>query len=183
MLMAGAGLGAGMPIMNLAVQNEFEQHDLGAATSASQLFRGLGSTIGTAVFGSILATGITTQLGNLQDKAYIQSLQRQPAAAQLLGDLNADTAINLNTADVKKAVTNGAAQALANAPAPVAEQALAKLKQQQDSFAHDVVEAFSQSLRPVFVAAAVLMLLATLAVASIREGKLRSGHGTPAEIS
>ncbi len=183
MLMAGAGLGAGMPIMNLAVQNEFEQHDLGAATSASQLFRGLGSTIGTAVFGSILATGITTQLGNLQDNAYIQSLQRQPAAAQLLGDLNADTALNLNTADVKKAVTNGAAQALANAPAPVAEQALAKLKQQQDSFAHDVVEAFSQSLRPVFVAAAVLMLLATLAVARIREGKLRSGHGTPAEIS
>lgn len=183
MLLAGAGLGAGMPIMNLAVQNEFEQHDLGAATSASQLFRGLGSTIGTAVFGSLLAAGITTQLGNLQDNAYIQLLQRQPAASQHLGDLNSDTALNLNTADVKKAINDGAARSVANLPAPVAEQTLSNLKAQQDDFAHDVVEAFSHSLRPVFIAAAALMFLATLAVTRIREVKLRSGHGTPAEIS
>ena len=38
MFFAGAGLGAGMPILNLAVQNEFGQKDLGAATASVQLF-------------------------------------------------------------------------------------------------------------------------------------------------
>lgn len=183
MLLAGAGLGAGMPIMNLAVQNEFEQHDLGAATSASQLFRGLGSTIGTAVFGSILAAGITTQLGNLSDNVYIQTLQRQPAAAALLGDLNSDTALNLNNADTKAAIIDGATQGVANLPAPVAQKTLDQLKTQQSDFSNDVVDAFSQSLRPVFMIAAVLMLLATIAVSRIRETTLRTGHGTPAETS
>jgi EmrB/QacA subfamily drug resistance transporter len=50
----GAGIGAAMPLLNIAIQNEFEQKDIGMATSSSQLFRGLGSTIGVAVFGSML---------------------------------------------------------------------------------------------------------------------------------
>lgn len=60
MTFAGLSLGMCMPILNLAVQNEFEQSNLGVATSSVQLFRGLGSTVGTAVLSGILTTGILT---------------------------------------------------------------------------------------------------------------------------
>jgi predicted MFS family arabinose efflux permease len=54
MVFVGIGIGTAMPLLNIAVQNEFEQKDLGVATSSNQLFRGLGSTIGTAIFGGML---------------------------------------------------------------------------------------------------------------------------------
>ena len=41
MVLLGLGLGVVMPVMTLAVQNEFDIHELGAATSSSQLFRSL----------------------------------------------------------------------------------------------------------------------------------------------
>jgi len=72
MVVLGLGLGVAMPVLNLAVQNEFEQHELGIATSSNQLFRSLGSTIGTAVFGAMLTAGILTQVDAIRDTAYVQ---------------------------------------------------------------------------------------------------------------
>lgn len=80
MALAGLGLGSAMPILTLAVQNEFTQKDLGAATSSVQLFRGLGSTIGAAVFSGVLTAGILAHVGDPHQLPYIQSLQRSPAA-------------------------------------------------------------------------------------------------------
>ena len=77
MILAGVGFGVGMPILNLAVQNEFADEQLGVATASSQLFRGLGSTIGTAGLTAILVAGIGVSLGNINDDAYIKSLQRK----------------------------------------------------------------------------------------------------------
>ena len=97
MTLAGLGLGAAMPILTLAVQNEFAQKDLGAATSSVQLFRGLGSTIGAAVFSGVLTAGILAHIGDPHQLPYIQSLQRSPAAQQMLsGELNADVLLRLN---------------------------------------------------------------------------------------
>jgi EmrB/QacA subfamily drug resistance transporter len=50
----GLGLGPSQSLFNLAVQNAVERRDLGVATSASQFFRQIGSTIGVAVFGAVL---------------------------------------------------------------------------------------------------------------------------------
>jgi predicted MFS family arabinose efflux permease len=86
MVFVGLGLGMGMPIMNLAVQNEFEQKDLGAATSSVQLFRGLGSTIGTALMSSVLTTGIVASMGAPADIPYLQALKQSPAAAKMFGE-------------------------------------------------------------------------------------------------
>lgn len=60
----GVGMGASMPIINLAIQNEFPQHEQGVAASMSQLFRGVGSTMGTAILGTLLATKLDSLLGN-----------------------------------------------------------------------------------------------------------------------
>jgi EmrB/QacA subfamily drug resistance transporter len=54
MILLGAGLGFGMPIFNLIVQNAFPHSLLGVATASTQLFRSIGATIGVAVMGSIL---------------------------------------------------------------------------------------------------------------------------------
>ena len=94
----GLGFGVVMPITSLAVQNEFSQKDLGAVTASTQLFRGLGSTIGVAIMSGLLTAGITTQIAPLADHAYVQAVRRSPEAQQLLGDkqLDANTALNIN---------------------------------------------------------------------------------------
>lgn len=55
-VVTGFGFGLVLPTMSVAVQNAVEYRYLGVATSASQFFRQIGGVIGTAVFGSVLAT-------------------------------------------------------------------------------------------------------------------------------
>jgi MFS family permease len=179
MLAIGIGFGTGMPILNLAVQNEFEQRDLGAATASNQLFRGLGSTIGTAVLGSILTAGVASSLGNVGQDPYIQTLKQQPAAQQIIGsDVTTDTALTLNTPDVKTKITDGLEKGLANSPAPEAAKQLIKKdftgKQQQ--FGYRVVDSFTESLHKVFIVSGILMVLATVGTFFIQEKPLRGGH-------
>ena len=126
MVFVGAGLGSGMPVLNIAVQNEFTQRDLGAATSSNQLFRSLGSTLGVAVLGSLLTAGVTTNLGNLNQDSYIQQLKSQPGASQLVENVNADTALTLNTVDVRNQITSGIDKGLAASPASEQEKTAVK---------------------------------------------------------
>lgn len=175
MLFAGAGLGAGMPIMNVAVQNEFTQKDLGAATASAQLFRGLGSTIGTAVLGTLLVTGISTQLGDISQDAYIQTLRKQPAAEQFLSNLNTDTALNLNTTTFRDKVLDGVNTGTEKLPAPQRDAIRTTVADQQNEFGSRVVHAFSDSLHHVFYISAALMLAATLVATCVVEKPLRGG--------
>ena len=62
MILVGVGLGFGMPIFNLIVQNAFPHSRLGVATASVQLFRSIGATIGVAVMGSILNNRLAHQL-------------------------------------------------------------------------------------------------------------------------
>jgi hypothetical protein len=55
----GVGLGAAMPVFNLAVQNAVEARIVGAATSMVQFVRSIGGALGIAVFGSVLANGFS----------------------------------------------------------------------------------------------------------------------------
>jgi EmrB/QacA subfamily drug resistance transporter len=56
MLLIGMGMGLTMPIFTLIVQNAAPQRQIGAATATVQFFRQIGSTVGAAVFGSIMLT-------------------------------------------------------------------------------------------------------------------------------
>jgi EmrB/QacA subfamily drug resistance transporter len=62
MLVLGLGLGFVMQTLVLAVQNSVAYDDLGVATSGASLFRSMGGSIGTPIFGAILANQLT---GNL----------------------------------------------------------------------------------------------------------------------
>ncbi|MET9958625.1 MDR family MFS transporter [Streptomyces sp. NPDC006326] len=55
MFVFGAGIGLCMQVLTIAVQNTVDYADLGTATSGVTFFRTLGSSFGTAVFGTIYA--------------------------------------------------------------------------------------------------------------------------------
>ncbi|MCJ8011239.1 MFS transporter [Paenibacillus sp. KQZ6P-2] len=62
MIVFGLGLGIGMPVFSLTVQNAVRPDQLGVATASSQLFRNLGGTIGIAVMGTIMSTSLTSHM-------------------------------------------------------------------------------------------------------------------------
>ena len=56
MIIAGTGMGLLQPVYTVAVQNAAPRHQMGAATASTAFFRSIGSTMGVAVFGSVLLT-------------------------------------------------------------------------------------------------------------------------------
>jgi hypothetical protein len=62
MIILGIGIGPALPIFNLAIQNAVKPHEIGAATSSTLFFRQIGSTVGIAIFGTILATVLAARL-------------------------------------------------------------------------------------------------------------------------
>lgn len=64
MILLGIGLGFGMPIFNLIVQNAFPHSRLGVATASVQLFRSIGATVGVAVMGSVLNNRLSAHLAS-----------------------------------------------------------------------------------------------------------------------
>jgi len=176
-LFLGMGLGIVMPVINLAVQNEFSQRELGVATSSNQLFRSLGSTIGVALFGAMLTSGITTSLGeSIQDDAYVQSLS-QNSQVQKIGSLeDSNTLLTLNTPDIKQKIRDGVIERTQNLPKPTREQTRNTFIQSQDDYSSKITHAFSESLQNIFTVAGSLMLVGVVLVFMLKERELQSGH-------
>lgn len=184
MVVLGLGMGVAMPIMNLAIQNEFEQKDLGVATSSNSLFRSLGSTIGTAVFGAMLTAGILAQVATIKDTDYIQAISQNPQAAQIGSLDDANTLLTLNTPDVKTQVTATAEEGIAQSPLPAEakQAAIAQFEDNQAEYAGKVTHAFSGSLRGIFIVATGLMVASTALIFVLKEHKLKAGaKATPGE--
>jgi EmrB/QacA subfamily drug resistance transporter len=176
MVVLGLGMGVAMPVLNLAVQNEFEQHELGIATSSNQLFRSLGSTIGTAVFGAMLTAGILTSVDGIRETAYIQSISQNAAVAKI-GEVNdPNTLLTLNMPDIKNQISDSAAKQTESQPEPARSEARSTFEAQQDEFGSKVTHAFSDSLRMIFIAASVLIGTATILVFTLKERTLKSAN-------
>ncbi len=56
------GVGPSQSLFTLAIQNSVSAQQLGIATSSSQFFRQIGSTIGAAIFGTLLLNNLHTEL-------------------------------------------------------------------------------------------------------------------------
>lgn len=170
----GLGLGVTMPILNLAIQNEFEQRDLGSATSSNQLFRSLGSTIGTAVFGAMLTAGIISNLGVIKDSAYLQQISSSPQVTMIGSIDDANTLLTLNMPDIKREITNAVPEG------PSKEQFLSE----QQEFSDKMTHTFSDSLRGIFITATILMGIAAVSMVFVKERQLKSARPdqTPGEL-
>lgn len=175
MFVTGFGLGFVMPVLNLAVQNEFDHKDLGAATASVQLFRGLGSTLGTALLSGLLTAGIVGALGQPKDLPFIQTLQKAPQAAMFFeSGVTTDTVLNINMQKqtIKDAATQGISAS--QLPAPAQKAAIGAFSKQQNAFSTDVINAFAASLRHVFFVSSGLMAIAFVAMLLLKEKPLRT---------
>lgn len=67
MVLFGVGIGPGLPLYTLSIQNATPTGRLGQATSAAQFFRQIGGAIGTAAMGSLLAGGLALGLSQVSE--------------------------------------------------------------------------------------------------------------------
>ena len=58
MVVVGAGIGLALQQLLLVVQNDAAQRDLGVATASSQFFRNVGATVGVAILGTVMNSGL-----------------------------------------------------------------------------------------------------------------------------
>jgi EmrB/QacA subfamily drug resistance transporter len=64
MLLAGAGMGATMQNLVLAVQNSVRMHDMGSATATVSFLRSLGGAIGVSALGAVLANQVSAHISS-----------------------------------------------------------------------------------------------------------------------
>ncbi|WP_238148784.1 MDR family MFS transporter [Serinicoccus sediminis] len=77
MAVVGVGLGMAMQQFTLVVQNVVARRDLGVATATTQFSRNIGSTVGIAVYGSIMTGGLGAAVAS-----HLPAELRDQAAAQ-----------------------------------------------------------------------------------------------------
>jgi len=204
MVSMGLGLGPGMPLFTLAVQNAVPPERLGTASSATQFFRQIGSTIGIALMGAVLAASLQSELtANLptqfQNAKVDIGQMRDPAAfgkqmeaefekvldlldKALSGDQQAKQellASPMLSDDLKRMLAGP------TPPPQYKEMILNKVKgvlqKQADELNAKMTEALNlaitEAMRQVYLYAAILVVLGLLATLLIPDQKLSGKTG------
>jgi EmrB/QacA subfamily drug resistance transporter len=84
MLFLGMGIGALLPILNLAVQNAFPYQVMGVVNGAQQFVRSLGAVIAAPILGTVLSNVFTAQMKFNLPASLRQALATLPASQQQL---------------------------------------------------------------------------------------------------
>lgn len=160
MVVLGLGFGLVLPTMSLVIQNAVPYQYLGVASSSSQFFRQIGSVLGIAVFGAILANSFHSTFED-EFGAGDRALVGAPIATQL-----DDPTIRLNEreyANIEREV-----RAL-----PDGDAVLARATNAQD-------DAMTVALRRIHLAAFGCALLCLVFTLLMKELPLRRTVGAPA---
>jgi EmrB/QacA subfamily drug resistance transporter len=163
-LIMGIGLGAAMPVFNLAVQNAVEARVVGSATSMVQFMRSIGGALGVAMFGSVLATGFSPAFRQALPADVVSSM----SPAQLA-----------TVADAQLYMTPGGAKQLERILSGFGLNADAVL----DAVRQAARTALAASLQDVFEIAAALLVLSTILTLFLREIPLRKTNRSEVEPS
>lgn len=75
MIVFGVGLGMALQVFTLIIQNSAQRKDLGVATASTQFFRNVGSTVGTAVFGTIMTSGLAANIASHLPSSVVKQMQ------------------------------------------------------------------------------------------------------------
>ena len=160
MIVLGVGLGMAMQQYTLVVQNAVARADLGVATASSQFFRNVGSTVGIAVFGTVMTSGLAAAIaGHLPAEV----AARMPAGSAGAGSVLDPAALAALPPVVADAVRQGLADqlhlvfllalplvavvflaTLAIKPLPLRETANASVGAPEEA-GHELLDAMSQS--------------------------------------
>jgi EmrB/QacA subfamily drug resistance transporter len=164
MIVFGIGLGMGMPIFSLTVQNAVSPKDLGVATASTQLFRNMGGTIGIAVMGTIMQTSLTNNLKEVAKNSGAGLAQLDPQTAQQLAPFqNPELLLDQPKLEQLQETLPAAVQ-------PIVTKMVETLR-----------DALASSLTTVFLSGAALLAVAVVLTFFIREIPLRTTNKIPEE--
>ncbi|HEV2412942.1 MAG TPA: MDR family MFS transporter [Candidatus Saccharimonadales bacterium] len=164
MIITGAGLGVGLPVFNLVVQNAFPQSQLGVSSSSTQLARGLGGTVGVAALGSVLNNFLVHRLSNLHNNAFVQIAQKTGHGSQV-AHLNENSVQGILSPQGQQAITSQ----LSHLPSQLHPAAMSAYAE----FIDKLKVAFVYSIDKVLVVSAALVAVSFVISLFLREIPLR----------
>jgi len=171
MIVTGIGLGIGMPIFNLVVQNAFPQSRLGVVTASVQMFRSIGATVGVAVMGSILNNRLGSHLSNVSSDAANRVITSNSGPKLDITHLSPNQMQNLLSPAAQHATT----AAIAKLPPEQQQSSL-------HSYSHligGLKEALSSSISEVFIISGIVVSIAFFASWLLKEIPLQGKKGQP----
>jgi EmrB/QacA subfamily drug resistance transporter len=155
MVVLGFGLGTTMPIFTLVVQSAFAKEKLGEVTASIQLFRSIGGTVGTAIFGGVMNSQLSSRLASIGSDPFMQTMKT----------IDPNTAIATINSNTVQAILNPATQSSITALfAQAPETMQAQLHQSFQNFVQVVKVAFTQSVDHVYLVSTLLMACALIVV-------------------
>ncbi|SFE67146.1 drug resistance transporter, EmrB/QacA subfamily [Paenibacillus algorifonticola] len=167
MTVFGLGLGLGMPVFSLAIQNAVPFKELGAVTAAMQLFRNMGGTIGIAVMGTVLSTSLKNNLTELAQSGEAVDLSKlDPKVAQEFA-VFANPQMLTNQPELEKLH-----QSLPADLQPLFTKMVEMLR-----------EALASSLSTVFLAGTLILVGAVILTFFLKEIPLRTTNAAPQPAS
>jgi EmrB/QacA subfamily drug resistance transporter len=174
-LLFGLGLGFNMQTLVLAVQNAVPPQDMGVATSSATFFRQMGGTLGTALFLSVLFSG-------LPDK--ITEAFRVATTTPQFQQAVQDPAVLADPAN--KPVLQALAVASQGGRTSLSSDALndsSFINNLDERLARPFLVGFAEAIDAVFLLGAIVLLLAFVVVWLLPEERLRSQSGIQARQS
>jgi EmrB/QacA subfamily drug resistance transporter len=99
MALLGIGLGPLQSLYGVAIQNAVPMNRIGVVTSANQFFRQIGSTVGVAIFGTLLTNNLNTKLTAWAAAAGLPSMNLSK-----LRSLSVDAQIHSGVMDLPEAI-------------------------------------------------------------------------------
>jgi hypothetical protein len=158
MVLMGLGLGIAMSSFTVIVQNQYPSHRLGEVTAGLQFFRSIGSTIGLAVFGTILTNQFAAHMRDNLPAQVAQAMAKRGAAIDNPQVLLSDQA----RAALQKAFAEYGAQG-------------AKMFA---VFMDAVRQSLASAIAGLFIVAMAVALVGLVVVLFLREDRLRKTHLT-----
>ena len=154
----GLGLGVAMSAFTSIVQNQYPIHRLGEVSASLQFFRIMGSTIGLAIFGTVLNNRFTSQLA-------------LNVPAPVVKGLSAAKLDNVNALGTSQAQSD-----IAKIVAKVAQAMGASADKLAATVIHGLRLSLDQSINSLFVVSTVIGVAGLVVVLFLPEVPLRQTH-------
>ncbi|UAL50434.1 MDR family MFS transporter [Metabacillus dongyingensis] len=160
--LVGFGIGIGMTVFTLTVQNAVDQKLLGVATASSQLFRSVGGTVGVAIMGTLLNSRMQDKMASMSQTGDTNQMAASPELAGKLESLqNPQLLLDHEKLD-------GLKNTLPQEAIPFF-----------DNVIHNLQDSLSYALSGVFIFVTITMAVAILLTFFIKEVPLRSAKDQP----
>lgn len=160
--LVGFGIGIGMTVFTLTVQNAVDQKLLGVATASSQLFRSVGGTVGVAIMGTLLNSRMQDKMATMSQTGDTNQMAASPELAGKLESLqNPQLLLDHEKLD-------GLKNTLPQEAIPFF-----------DNVIHNLQDSLSYALSGVFIFVTITMAVAILLTFFIKEVPLRSAKDQP----